>query len=130
MSTKQHGYDPPGCLCSRSWEIIFGDKGRFVNGIKELNEPEHCDHLLYTTAAAQHLMYRFDSAGKVNGKYCKYSKNFVMKFQRKHWTHLVADGRTKAQDWKQLIDDFGDPDTEDTGGVVEGIYGGAPSPEI
>lgn len=124
-----HEVDPPGCICKNTWELIFK---RFELNIapdfQGLNAPQHCDHVLNTAVALQHLLHRFDTAGKIDGKYCKYTKNRVMKFQRKY--NLSADGRCKLVDWKEIIMIYLDPDSEDTGGVVTAIVGNPPVPEI
>ena len=76
----------------------------------------------------QHLIYRFDTAGKITGRYCKYTKNQVMAMQRKN--NLSADGRFKRVDWQKAIELFYTPSTDDTGGVVTKIVGTPPIPEV
>ena len=76
----------------------------------------------------QHLLFRFDTAGKINGRYCKYSKNQVMKFQRLNG--LNANGRVNAATFQMMIQELGDPDVDDTGGTQLALSGEAPFPEI
>lgn len=113
--------DPDGCICEETWKTLL----RF----DPLNEPNHCDHFLHETAALQHLIFRWDLGGKITGRYCKYTKNTVMRFQRASqelrsitseppaWEALNADGRTKLWDWKALLLNYGNPYVEDSGGL-------------
>jgi hypothetical protein len=98
--------DPEGCICAESWKSLFD--------FYPLNEPAHCNHFLHETTALQHLLFRWDQAAKITGRYCKYTKNQVMKWQRKN--PLSADGRTKYWDWMSILMYRGDVLVPDSGG--------------
>jgi len=131
LQAVDHKADPPGCMCSQTWGMVFQKLGYDAVGSIGLNAPDHCTRFLWSAKALQHLMFRFDSAGKIDGKYCKYSKNFVMRVQRQ--SNLPGTGFADKEAWRELLKQFGDPSAKDTGGIL--VAGNletealAPSPE-